>query len=58
VKPGSAVRDEALDLRPAELALVLPMLLVLLVLSAWPALVSQSAFPGNDAVQAIGEAFR
>ncbi len=58
VKPGSAVRDEALDLRPGELALVLPMLLVLLVLSAWPALVSQSAFPGNDALQVIGEAFK
>ena len=58
VKPGSAVRDEALDLRPGELALVLPMLLVLLVLSAWPALVSQSSFPGNDAARAIAEAFK
>ena len=58
VKPGSAVRDEALDLRPGELALILPMLLVLLVLSAWPALVSQSSFPGNDAARAIAEAFK
>jgi NADH-quinone oxidoreductase subunit M len=58
VKPGSAVRDEALDLRPGELALVLPMLLVLLVLSAWPALVSQRSFPGNDAARAIAEAFK
>lgn len=58
VKPGSAVRDEALDLRPGELALVLPLVLVLLVLSAWPALISQSSFPGNDAVQAISEGFR
>ena len=58
VKPGSAVRDEALDLRPGELALVLPMLLVLLVLSAWPALVSQSSFPGNDAARAIAGAFK
>ena len=58
VKPGSAVRDEALDLRPGELALVLPMLLVLLVLSAWPALISQSSFPGNDAARAIAGAFK
>ncbi|MEP7223962.1 MAG: NADH-quinone oxidoreductase subunit M [Actinomycetota bacterium] len=58
VKPGSAVRDEALDLRPGELALVLPMLLILLVLSAWPALVSQSSFPGNDAARAIAGAFK
>jgi len=58
VKPGSAVRDEALDLRPGELALVLPMLLVLLVLSAWPALVSQNSFPANDAARAIAEAFK
>ena len=58
VKPGSAVRDEALDLRPGELALVLPLVLVLLVLSAWPALISQSSFPGNDAVRAISESFR
>ena len=58
VKPGSAVRDEALDLRPGELALILPMLLVLLVLSAWPALVSQSSFPGNDAARAIAGAFK
>jgi NADH-quinone oxidoreductase subunit M len=58
VKPGSAVRHEALDLRPSELALVLPMILVLLVLSAWPALISQSSFPGNDAVQSIAEAYK
>jgi hypothetical protein len=44
VKPGRAVREEALDLRPGELALVLPLLLMLLGLSAWPALVSESAF--------------
>jgi len=44
VKPGRAVRDEALDLRPGELALVLPLLLLLLGLSVWPALVSESAF--------------
>ena len=44
VKPGRAVREEALDLRLGELALVLPLLLILLGLSIWPALVSESAF--------------
>ncbi len=53
VKPGRAVRDEALDLRPGELGLVVPLIVVLLVLSAWPALVSQSSFPGDSAVEAI-----
>jgi NADH:ubiquinone oxidoreductase subunit 4 (subunit M) len=47
VKPGHAVRDEALDLRAGELALVLPLLLVLLALSVWPALVSESAFAAS-----------
>jgi NADH-quinone oxidoreductase subunit M len=47
VRPGPAVRDEALDLRPGELALVVPLVACLLVLSAWPALVSQSSFSGT-----------
>ena len=41
---GPAVREEALDLRAGELALVLPLLLVLVGLSFWPALVSESSF--------------
>jgi hypothetical protein len=45
------VREEALDLRPGELALVVPLLLILLGLSLWPALVSESAFVAS----AIGE---
>ena len=44
VKPGRGVSEEALDLRLAELALVVPLLLLLLGLSLWPALVSESAF--------------
>jgi hypothetical protein len=44
VRPGPAVRDEALDLRPGELALVLPLVACLVALSVWPALVSQSSF--------------
>ena len=58
VRPGRAVRDEALDLRPGELALVLPLVACLLVLSAWPALVSESAFSGDRPAQVIAEGFR
>jgi NADH:ubiquinone oxidoreductase subunit 4 (subunit M) len=48
-KPGRAVREEALDLRLGELGLVIPLLLVLLGLSVWPALVSESSFTTHDA---------
>jgi len=37
---GSTVHDEALDLRTGELALIVPLVAVLLVLSAWPAGIS------------------
>jgi NADH-quinone oxidoreductase subunit M len=53
VKPGRAVRDEALDLRLGELALVLPLLLVLVGLSVWPALVSQSAFAASTIAEIV-----
>jgi len=53
VKPGRAVREEALDLRLGELALVLPLLLVLLGLSLWPALVSQSAFVASTIAEIV-----
>jgi len=58
VRPGRAVRDEALDLRPGELALVVPLVACLLVLSAWPALVSQSSFAGDEAARVIVEGLR
>jgi len=58
VRPGSAVRDEALDLRPGELALVLPMVACLLILSFWPALISESAFPGDAPAKVLAEGFR
>jgi hypothetical protein len=37
---GSTVADEALDLRAGELALIVPLVAALLVLSAWPAGIS------------------
>ncbi|CAN5707204.1 NADH-quinone oxidoreductase subunit M [soil metagenome] len=58
VRPGSAVRDEALDLRLGELALVLPLVACLIALSVWPALVSQSSFPGDRPARVISEGFR
>ena len=47
-RQGAAVRDEALDLRPGELSLMLPLVLILLVLSAWPAAISERAFDVQD----------
>jgi NADH-quinone oxidoreductase subunit M len=44
---GAAVPDEALDLRPAELGFVVPLVACLLVLSAWPNAISAHAFPRN-----------
>ena len=41
---GPAVTDEALDLRTGELAILVPLVSILLVLSAWPAAISGHAF--------------
>jgi NADH-quinone oxidoreductase subunit M len=49
--PGPRVAPEALDLRPGELAVIVPLVACLLALSAWPAAISERAFPG-DAAQA------
>ena len=50
--PRAGVRDEALDLRPLELALVVPLVAALLFLSAWPASISERSFPTIDATEA------
>jgi NADH-quinone oxidoreductase subunit M len=48
---GAAVSDAALDLRPAELGIVVPLVACLLALSAWPAAISDRSFPdGQDLV--------
>jgi NADH-quinone oxidoreductase subunit M len=44
---GPRVREEARDLGGVELALLVPLVLVLLALSAWPAAVSDRSFPGT-----------
>jgi NADH-quinone oxidoreductase subunit M len=46
---GPAVSDAALDLRPAELAIVVPLVGLLLALSVWPAAVSEHSFPTSKA---------
>jgi hypothetical protein len=38
---GPAVPEEALDLRPAELAVIVPLVACLLALSAWPAAITE-----------------
>jgi NADH-quinone oxidoreductase subunit M len=50
---GSAVPDEALDLRPAELGFVVPLVACLLALSAWPAAVSGHSFGHADASASV-----
>jgi NADH-quinone oxidoreductase subunit M len=50
---GPAVPDSALDLRLGELAVVVPLVLCLLGLSAWPNLISGRAFGGNHATVSI-----
>jgi NADH-quinone oxidoreductase subunit M len=55
---GSTVSDEALDLRPGELALVVPLVGVLLALSAWPAGISHHSFAGDQPTQQVKAQFR
>jgi NADH-quinone oxidoreductase subunit M len=55
---GSTVTDEALDLRLGELALVVPLVGVLLALSAWPAGISHHSFFGQSPVAAVRSQFR
>ncbi len=55
---GSTVADEALDLRPGELALVVPLVGVLLALSAWPAGISHHSFFGQSPAAAVKGQFK
>jgi hypothetical protein len=48
---GAAVSDAALDLRPAELSIVVPLVLALLALSAWPAAISDRAFAAESVTE-------
>jgi NADH-quinone oxidoreductase subunit M len=44
---GRDVAEGAPDVRPYELAIVVPLVALLLVLSAWPAGISERSFPGQ-----------
>jgi NADH-quinone oxidoreductase subunit M len=46
---GPAVHDRALDLRPTEVSLLVPLVAVLLFLSFWPAGVTDHSFSGEPA---------
>src|SRR5439155_910706 len=53
---GPAVSDAALDLRPAELGVVVPLIACLLALSAWPAAITQHSFRGDHAQAVLATA--
>jgi hypothetical protein len=55
---GSTVRDEALDLRPGELALLVPLVGLLLAMSVWPAGISHHSFAGDAPTQVIQSEFK
>ena len=50
---GPAVPEAALDLRPAELGVVVPLVACLLALSAWPAAIAEHSFARNRATAEI-----
>ena len=45
---GGLVSDDALDLRPAELGVIVPLVACLLALSVWPAAISGHSFPTSS----------
>jgi NADH-quinone oxidoreductase subunit M len=55
---GTTVDDAALDLRPGELALVVPLVGALLALSAWPAGISHHSFSGDAPTQQVADQFK
>jgi NADH-quinone oxidoreductase subunit M len=55
---GSTVTNEALDLRPGELALVVPLVAGLLLLSAWPAGISNHSFSGPSPTATVRSQFK
>ncbi len=55
---GATVHEAALDLRPAEIALLVPLVGCLLALSIWPAGISGHAFTPDSPTNAIVGNFR
>ena len=54
-EPGPAVSEKALDLRPAELGILVPLLACLLALSAWPAGISDRVIQNSPGFPAFTE---
>ena len=50
---GPAVSEAALDLRRGELAIVVPLVALLLALSAWPDAISGHSLPGTDGLRRV-----
>jgi NADH-quinone oxidoreductase subunit M len=55
---GAAVSDAALDLRPAELGVVVPLVACLLALSAWPAAITQHSFREDHGQADVAQGFK
>jgi NADH-quinone oxidoreductase subunit M len=55
---GPAVSDSALDLRPAELGVTVPLLACLLALSIWPAAITQHSFHNDRGADDVLTQFR
>jgi cell division protein FtsW (lipid II flippase) len=54
---GSAVPDGALDLRPGEVVIIVPLLACLIGLSFWPAAITERSFFGDSAKAAVQSQF-
>jgi hypothetical protein len=52
------VTEDALDLRPGELALIVPLVGVLLALSVFPAGISHHSFARDQPAQQVQEQFK
>jgi NADH-quinone oxidoreductase subunit M len=55
---GPVVSDSALDLRPAELGVTVPLIACLLALSVWPAAITQHSFRGDHGAADVAAQFR
>jgi len=55
---GPAVSDSALDLRPAELGVTVPLLACLLALSVWPAAITDHSFRGDHGGADVASQFK
>ncbi|MBA3734035.1 MAG: NADH-quinone oxidoreductase subunit M [Actinobacteria bacterium] len=55
---GPAVSDSALDLRPAELGVVVPLVACLLALSAWPAAITEHSFRHDRGQTDVTQGFK